>query len=60
MTLIAFHRGRFVPMAPPAHAIETVRELADMPEDLARRVRAARGMEPEGSGPAHGDVGSVR
>lgn len=52
MTLIAFPRR----LEPPAHAIETVRELADMPEDLARRVRAARGMEPD---EAHGDVGSA-
>ena len=42
------------PLAPEAHKVERIRDLSEMPEELARRVRAARGIviEVEGSGSA--------
>lgn len=42
------------PLVPEAHKVERIRDLSEMPEKLARRVRAARGIVV-----GVGDVGSA-
>jgi len=42
------------PLVPEAHEVERIRDLSEIPEELARRVRAARGIEI-----GVGDVGST-
>jgi hypothetical protein len=55
-------RGRRV--VPEAHAIEVCRAMAELPDELRRRVAVARGLEHGSTlgpahGPAHGDVGAA-
>jgi len=46
---MAFSPAALRGLAPEAHAVEVCRDMADLPEDLRRRVEVARGLAADGA-----------